>query len=82
MDDTRLFLAIGALEFVALEVSEYIKRLAVFGPSDRLEESIQGKQAARNFWHDWLYDNGPQHPEPGNAGTSTQPKSIRMEEIR
>ena len=26
MDDTRLFLAIGAREFVALEVSEYIKR--------------------------------------------------------
>src|SRR5215471_6195683 len=37
------------LEFVALEVSEYIKRLAAFGPSDKLEESIQGEAAAREL---------------------------------
>ena len=42
-----LFRAFGSREFVALEVSEYIKRLAAFGTSDRLEESIQGEEAAR-----------------------------------
>ena len=39
---TLLFRAFGNREFVALEVGEYIKRLVAFGPSDRLEESIQG----------------------------------------
>ena len=42
-----LFRAFGSREFVAVEVSEYIKRLAAFGTSDRLEESIQGEEAAR-----------------------------------
>jgi hypothetical protein len=49
MDDTRLFLAFGNREFVALELSEYIKRLAAFGPSDRLEESIEGEEASREL---------------------------------
>jgi hypothetical protein len=44
-----LFRAFGNREFVGLEVSEYIKRLATFGPSDRLEESIQGEEAAREL---------------------------------
>ena len=44
-----LFRAFGTREFVALEVSEYIKRLATFGPSNRLEESIQGEEAAREL---------------------------------
>jgi hypothetical protein len=39
---TLLFRAFGNREFVALEVGEYIKRLAAFGPS---EESIQGEGA-------------------------------------
>ena len=43
---TRLFRAFGNREFVALEIGEYIKRLAAFGPSDRPEESIQGEAAA------------------------------------
>ena len=30
-----------------LEIGEYIKRLATFGPSDRLEESMQGEEASR-----------------------------------
>jgi hypothetical protein len=46
---TLLFRAFGNREFVALEVSEYIKRLATFGPSHRLEESIQGEGAAREL---------------------------------
>ena len=33
---TLLFRAFGNREFVALQVSEYIKRLAAFGRSDRL----------------------------------------------
>jgi hypothetical protein len=37
---TLLFRAFGNREFVALETSEYIKRLAAFGPTNRLEESI------------------------------------------
>ena len=44
-----LFRAFGTREFVALEVSEYIKRPATFGPSNRLEESIQGEEAAREL---------------------------------
>ena len=46
---TLLFRAFGNREFVALEVSEYIKRLAACGPSNRLEESIQGEEAAREL---------------------------------
>jgi len=46
---TLLFRAFGNREFVALQVSEYIKRLAAFGPSDRLEECIQGDEAAREL---------------------------------
>ena len=44
-----LFRAFGNREFVALEVGEYIKRLAAFGPSNRLEESVQGEEAAREL---------------------------------
>ena len=44
-----LFRAFGNREFVALEVGEYIKRLAAFGPSNRPEESIQGEEAAREL---------------------------------
>jgi hypothetical protein len=44
-----LFRAFGDREFVALEVGEYIKRLAAFGPSNRLEESVQGEEAAREL---------------------------------
>jgi hypothetical protein len=46
---TLLFRAFGNREFVALEVSEYIKRLAACGPPNRLEESIQGEEAAREL---------------------------------
>jgi hypothetical protein len=46
---TTLLFAFGNREFVALEVSEYVKRLATFGPSNRLEESIQGEEAAREL---------------------------------
>ena len=46
---TRLFRAFGNREFVALEIGEYIKRLAAFGPSNRPEESIQGEEAAREL---------------------------------
>ena len=44
-----LFRVFGNREFVALEIGEYIKRLAAFGPSNRLEESIQGEEAAREL---------------------------------
>ena len=44
-----LFHAFDNREFVALEVGEYIKRLAAFGPSNRLEESVQGEEAAREL---------------------------------
>ena len=43
---TLLFRAFGNREFVALEIGEYIKRLAAFGPSNRPEDSIQGEEAA------------------------------------
>ena len=46
---TTLLLVFGNREFVALEIGEYIKRLAAFGPSNRLEESIQGEEAAREL---------------------------------
>jgi hypothetical protein len=46
---TLLCRALGNREFVALEVSEYLKRLAAFGRSDGLEESIQGEEAAREL---------------------------------
>ena len=49
MATTLLFPAFGNREFVALELSEYITRLATFGPSNRLEESIQGEEAAREL---------------------------------
>ena len=44
-----LFRAFGNREFVALEVGEYIKRLAAFGPLNKLEESVQGEEAAREL---------------------------------
>jgi hypothetical protein len=46
---TLLVRAFGNREFVALEVGEYIKRLAACGPPNRLEESIQGEEAAREL---------------------------------
>ena len=46
---TLLFRAFGNREFVASEVSESVKRLASFGSSNRLEESVQGEEAAREL---------------------------------
>jgi hypothetical protein len=40
-----LFSAFGNREFVALEVSEYIKRLATFGPSVTIGHTIRGHSA-------------------------------------
>ena len=42
-----LFRARGRREFVAAELSDYVKRIALSGPSSSFEESIEGQTVAR-----------------------------------